>query len=105
MKKLGVFFLDPNEQGEPTQFSAVFVDGVDDAKLAYLEDMNQLEHILLQNTDVSDAGLVHLKRLTALKKSGSMRPGLEEDLFHDATVDIGQAEIAPRIAVGQSIVI
>jgi len=67
LKKLGVHFLVPNEQGEPTQFTAAFNEGIDDAKLAYLEDMHHLEHILLQATDVSDAGLVHLKGLTSLK--------------------------------------
>lgn len=67
LKKLGVHFLVPNEEGEPTQFAAAFNEEIDDAKLAYLEDMHHLEHILLQATDVSDAGLVHLKGLTSLK--------------------------------------
>ena len=67
LKKLGVGFLAPNEQGEPTQFAAAFVDGIDNTKLAYIKDMHYLEHILLQNTDIGDAGLVHLKNLSEVK--------------------------------------
>ena len=67
LKKLGVGFLAPNEQGEPTQCAATFVDDIDNTKLAYIKDMYYLEHILLQETDIGDAGLVHLIKRSEVK--------------------------------------